>query len=197
MYTPADKPVNTRPSGTHPARSLEEAEVASAAGLGAVPAKARCGYDYWLASNMLEFTSEAYRTVLYDNDNNPVQLPGYRADACTDAAIRYVAEQYKMQQAVNQEGRVAQPFFLFLSFIEPHHQNRTDDYPAPTGYQEAAQRDLWMPPDLMELKGTAHLQLAGYYGMVRRLDECLGRLQDALRSLPGLEDNTILMQTCE
>ena len=54
-----------------------------------------------------------------------------------------------------------------------------------------------MPPDLAELKGTAHLQLAGYYGMVKRLDECLGRLQDALRSLPGLEDNTILMQTCE
>ena len=41
--------------------------------------------------------------MLYDNDNNRVQLPGYRADACTDAAIRYVAEQYKMQQAVNQE----------------------------------------------------------------------------------------------
>ena len=54
-----------------------------------------------------------------------------------------------------------------------------------------------MPPDLAELGGTAHLQLAGYYGMVKRLDECLGRLQDALRSLPGLEENTILMQTCD
>jgi len=82
-------------------------------------------------------------------------------------------------------------------YPEPHHQNRTDDYPAPTGYQEAAQRNLWMPPDLAELGGTAHLQLAGYYGMVKRLDECLGRLQDALRSLPGLEENTILMQTCD
>lgn len=53
MYTPTDKPVNTRPSGTHPSRSLEEASVASAAGLGAVPTEARCGYDYWLASNMV------------------------------------------------------------------------------------------------------------------------------------------------
>jgi len=156
-----------------------------------------CFYDLICFDVQLEFTSEAYSTVLYDNDNNRVQLPGYRADACTDAAIRYVAEQYKMQQAAAQAGVVAKPFFLFLSFIEPHHQNRTDDYPAPTGYQEAAQRDLWMPPDLAELKGTAHLQLAGYYGMVRRLDECLGRLQDALHSLPGLAANTILMQTCE
>eukprot|EP01050_Picozoa_sp_SAG11_P052098 SAG11_NODE_29997_length_305_cov_0.752427_1_plen_88_part_10 len=87
MYTPEDKPGNPRPPGTHPARSLEEAEVASAAGLGAVPAEFRCGYDYWLASNMLEFTSEAYSTVLYNNANERVQLPGYRADACTDAAI--------------------------------------------------------------------------------------------------------------
>jgi hypothetical protein len=74
-------------------------------------------YDYWLASNMLEFTSEAYSTVLYDNDNAAVQLPGYRADACTDAAIRYVAEQHKLQQDAARQGEVAKPFFLFISFI--------------------------------------------------------------------------------
>ena len=49
----------------------------------------------------------------------------------------------------------------------------TQDYPAPTGYQEAMQRQLWMPPDLQQLEGTANMQLAGYYGMVKRLDECL------------------------
>jgi hypothetical protein len=66
---------------------------------------------------MLEFTSEAYSTVLYDNDNAAVQLPGYRADACTDAAIRYVAEQHKLQQDAARQGEVAKPFFLFISFI--------------------------------------------------------------------------------
>lgn len=186
-----------RPAGVHPSRSVEEAELATARGLGAVPKEFRCGYEHWLASNMLEFTSEAYATTLYDEDNNPVNLPGYRADACTDAAIRYVAEQHALQQAAAAAGGVAKPFFLFISFIEPHHQNRTDDYPSPTGYQEVAQRNLWMPPDLAELEGTANQQLAGYYGMVKRLDECLGRLQDALHSLDGMQQNTILIQTCD
>ena len=74
----------------------------------------RCGYDYWLASNMLEFTSEAYQTTLYDAQDRPVQLPGYRADACTDAAIRYVHEQYKAQVAANAAGETGLPFFLFI-----------------------------------------------------------------------------------
>lgn len=198
MHNPATAAATARPDNVHPSRSPEEANAATAAGLGAVPKEFRCGYEYWLASNMLEFTSEAYSTTLYDGDDQPVSLPGYRADACTDAAIRYVHEQYTQQVAAARAGRTPKPFFLFISFIEPHHQNRTDDYPAPTGYQEAMQQQLWTPPDLAELSGsTANQMLAGYYGMVKRLDECLGRLQDSLRSLPGLEQNTILMQTCD
>ena len=45
---------------------------------GAVPSENRGGYDYWLASNVLEMTSDAYQTRLFDNDNQPVDLPGYR-----------------------------------------------------------------------------------------------------------------------
>ena len=57
---------------------------------GAVPAEERFGYRYWLASNTLEFTSDAYDTVMYDGDDEEVKLPGYRVDAVTDAAIRYI-----------------------------------------------------------------------------------------------------------
>ena len=92
--------------------------------IGPVPAGHRGGYDYWLASNVLEFTSDAYRTTLYDNDDQPVDLPGYRVDALTDAAIRYL------------DGHRNQPFYLFTSYIEPHHQNHLDDYPPPNGYRE-------------------------------------------------------------
>jgi arylsulfatase A-like enzyme len=151
---------------------------------GPVPESHRAGYDYWLASNVLEFTSEAYSTTMYDNENNPVHLPGYRVDAQTDAAIRYI-------DAHHESG----PLFLFLSFLEPHHQNRLDDYPAPDGYRERYQGQ-WIPPDLAELRGSAHQHLGGYYGMVKRLDEALGRLQDTLKSL-GISDNTILMQTTD
>ncbi len=150
---------------------------------GPVPREGRGGYEYWLASNVLEFTSEAYRTILYDNEGEPVDLPGYRVDAVTDAAIRYIH--------ANQE----RPFFLFVSYIEPHHQNHIDDYPAPDGYRERYSGG-WIPPDLASLGGSAHRHLGGYYGMVKRLDEALGRMLDALKST-GLAERTVVMFTSD
>lgn len=146
-----------------------------------VPPEYRIGYDYWLAANTVELHTDAYYSTLYDNDGNEVFLPGYRADAYTDAAIRYVHEHKDDED----------PFFMFLSFLEPHFQNTRDDFPAPTGY-ENNYIDRWMPPDLQTLVGTAPRHLPGYYGMVKRLDEALGRLQDALRSMNML-DNTIIV----
>ncbi len=148
-----------------------------------VPKERRGGYDYWLAAELTEFVSDAYNAVLFDEDGKPVKLPGYRVDATTDAAIRYIDEHNK------------QPFFLFLSFLEPHFQNHRDDYPAPDGYEERY-RGRWVPPDLAALGGSTHQHLAGYYGMVKRLDEALGRLVDALKSLDLLE-NTIVLFTSD
>lgn len=144
-----------------------------------VPPDERGGYQDWLASNVLEFTSDAYDTVMYDEDGRPVKLPGYRVDALTDAAIDYV------------DRHQDDPFFLFVSYLEPHHQNRRDDYPAPTGYRERYE-GRWIPPDLAALGGTVYQQFAGYCGMVKRLDEAYGRLLDALRSLDLLDDTIVL-----
>ncbi|WP_168118827.1 sulfatase-like hydrolase/transferase [Paenibacillus sp. HB172176] len=143
----------------------------------------RGGYEHWLASNVLEFSSDAYDTVLYDEACKPVKLPGYRVDAQTDAAIRYIDANQK------------KPFFLFLSFLEPHHQNHRDNYPAPNGY-EAPYADRWTPPDLKALGGTSPQHLGGYYGMVKKLDEALGRLRDALQSL-DLTKKTIILFTSD
>ena len=129
--------------------------------VGPVPKGDRGGYDYWLASNVLEFTSDAYRTRLYDGECEAVDLPSYRVDAVTDAAIRYI------------DGHKVDPFLLFVSCIEPHHQNHLDDYPPPDGYRERYTGG-WIPPDLAALGGSAHQHLGGYYGMVKRLDEVLG-----------------------
>ncbi|MGG1515489.1 sulfatase-like hydrolase/transferase [Paenibacillus oryzisoli] len=144
----------------------------------------RGGYQYWLGANVLEYSSDAYDTVMYDNDNKPVKLPGYRVDAQTDAAIRYI-DQHKDE-----------PFFLFLSYLEPHHQNHSDNYPAPRGYEERYSGSQFVPGDLASLGGTAHAHLGGYYGMVKRIDEALGRLMDSLISL-GLEEDTIIMFTSD
>ncbi len=147
----------------------------------AVPAEWRGGYEDWLAANALEHTSDAYQTRMWDTDNKPVDLPGYRVDAQTDAAIRYIDAQKDSDN----------PFFLFISYLEPHHQNHRDDYPAPTGYEERY-RDAWTPPDLATLGGTSQRHLPGYYGMVKRLDEALGRLLDTLKSLDMLENTVVL-----
>jgi len=148
-----------------------------------VPEPLRGGYKYWLAADALEHTSDAYNTVLYDCENRRVKLPGYRVDALADAAIRYI------------DSRKERPFFLFLSFLEPHHQNHRDDYPAPEVYRDTY-TSRWTPPDLAALGGTAPQHLGGYYGMVKRLDEALGRIMDALRSL-NLSEETIILFTSD
>ncbi|WP_433162374.1 sulfatase-like hydrolase/transferase [Kribbella sp. CA-247076] len=146
-----------------------------------VPVEEQGGYDFWLGSNLLEFTSDAYRTVVHDRDGQPVRLPGYRPDALTDAAIRFVTRASDGDR----------PFMLFLSLIEPHHQNEHDDYPAPEVYRDTY-NGAWLPPDLASLPGTAHRHAAGYYGQIKRVDECLGRLRDALVSLDLLDDTLVV-----
>ncbi|MCL2647548.1 MAG: sulfatase-like hydrolase/transferase [Phycisphaerales bacterium] len=157
--------------------------LASRESMGPVAPEQRGGYDYWLASNVLEFTSDAYRCNVFDAGGKRVRLPGYRVDALTDAAIRYIDREQ------------SHPFFLFVSYIEPHFQNHRDDYPAPDGYRERYQ-GRWTPPDLQALGGTSARDLGGYWGMCRRLDEAFGRLCESVKSL-GLWDNTAILFTSD
>lgn len=152
---------------------------------GAVPKEGRGGYDYWLGANLLEFVSGPYDTHLWDKDDNEVKLPGYRVDAQTDAAIRYIGDKAEGED----------PFFLFLSYLEPHHQNHSDDYPAPEGYEERYLQAP-LPPDLAKLGGTAPQHWPGYCGMIKRCDEALGRIMDSLKSL-GIDDNTVILFTSD
>lgn len=148
-----------------------------------VPAEERADWDHWLASNTLEFTSDAYRTVVWDENDEAVELPGYRSDAIVDAAIRFVAD------------HADEPFFLFVSLIEPHHQNEHDDYPAPDVYRDTY-ADAALPADLVGHGGTAAQHVAGYFGQIKRVDEGLGRLRDALKSL-DLDERTVLAYTAD
>jgi arylsulfatase A-like enzyme len=100
-------------------------------------------------------------------------------DALTDATIRYI------------DAHQRDPFFLFLSYIEPHFQNHIDDYPPPVGYRDRYTGRL-IPPDLAALGGSTHAHLGGYWGMCKRLDEAFGRLLDTLLSLGLLEDTIVL-----
>lgn len=88
--------------------------------------------------------------AMFNDQEDEVTLPGYRVDAQTDAAIRFI------------DSNRNDPFFLFCSYLEPHHQNRTDDYPAPDGYR-ARYENRWTPPDLAALGGSSQQHLPGYF----------------------------------
>lgn len=149
-----------------------------------VPEKDRMEYDTFLGANILEFESDSYKGNLYDNDGKPFPLVGYRSDALVDAAINYIKQPKD------------NPFFLFLSFIEPHHQNSRDDYPAPDSRRTQFDKPIYSPPDLTTLGGTSARHLPGYYGMIKRLDDGLGRLMDALKTL-SMQENTIIIYTSD
>jgi len=152
----------------------------------------RGGWQAWLAAQALEHCSDGYATTLYDEEDREVRLPGYRVDAITDAAIRFIDD-----RAV-----AGQPFCCMVSHLEPHMQNHRDAHPAPAGYEEAL-RGAWTPPDLMALRGVHpfykdlvggnfHQSAGGYLGMIKRLDEAFGRVMDVLISRGLLEDTLVV-----
>lgn len=151
-------------------------------GPGPVPEANRAGYRDWLGANCVELTSGPYTAKLWNEKDEAVSMPGYRSDAMVDAAIRYVHERSQEPD---------QPFLLWLSLLEPHHQNTDDSYPAPHGH-ERDHIHATLPPDLQALGGSAPKDWAGYCAMIQRIDAGLGRLCDALES-SGMSEDTMLV----
>ena len=154
-----------------------------------VPMERRCGYaGEWKAADLLEFTSGAYEGYLYDRDNRKLSFSGrYRPDVLTDYTVEFL-DGYRREE----------PFFLMISHLEPHHQNDRFRYIAPDGYAERY-RNLPPPRDLEALdKPDAdwRANLADYYGCIRRLDENLERIVEALKR-NGQYENTIIVFTSD
>ncbi len=152
-----------------------------------VPPERRGGYvDYWLASDTLEFTSHSYDGYMFDGDGNKVGFPPnrYRADVLTDWTIDYLRSRTDEK-----------PFFLFLSFIEPHHQNDHNCYEGPHGSKEKF-KDFVTPGDLVDTGGDWRENMADYLGCCNALDANLGRLRAELDRL-GLADDTLVIYTSD
>ena len=145
-----------------------------------VPRELQGGYDYWMASDVLEFTSRPYDTRMYDRDGNMHRFPGYRVDAVTDCVVDYLGN------------RTDDPFFLYVSYIEPHQQNDLNKLSAPDGYASRYRNPQYVPWDLSARGGDWRRELADYYGMIARLDEALGRVLNTLEE-QGILDNTIVL----
>ena len=148
-----------------------------------VPPERRGGYkDFWLASDTLESTSHSYDGYMFNGDMERVDFPDgrYRADAQTDWVIDYL-------NAYDRDD----PFFLFVSYIEPHHQNDHKHYEGPHGSKEKY-KNFTVPGDLAETEGDWREEYPDYLGCVNSLDTNLGRILDTLEAKGILEDTIVI-----
>lgn len=151
----------------------------------AVPPEHRGGYkDYWLASDVLESTSHGYDGHLFDENMNKVEFKGYRADCLTDFALEYLKTR-----------TLKKPFFLFLSYIEPHHQNDHHCYEGPEGSKERF-KDFEIPGDLSNIPGDWCVNYPDYLGCCASLDSNVGRIINQLEK-QGIQDNTVVFYTSD
>ena len=152
----------------------------------AVPPERRGGFeDHWLAADTLEFTSHGYEGYMYDGRGRRIDFEGYRVDRLTDFAMDYLRERAGGDR----------PFFLFLSYLEPHQQNDLDRFVGPIGSKQRF-GDFTTPGDLEGVAGDWSRQLPDYLGCCCSLDENVSRLHAELERL-GLADRTLLMYTSD
>ncbi|MCD6415483.1 MAG: sulfatase-like hydrolase/transferase [Planctomycetes bacterium] len=151
----------------------------------AVPLERRGGYkDFWLAADLPEFTSHGYDGHLFNAEMETVEFKGYRVDRQTDFALDYLRAR-----------RRGRPFFLLLSYLEPHHQNDHNRYEGPHGSKERF-RDFHVPGDLAGTEGDWRQNYPDYLGCVNSLDYNLGRIRRELDAL-GIAGETLIIFTSD
>jgi uncharacterized sulfatase len=105
-------------------------------------------------------------------------------DCVTDFALDYLR---------SRDGR--RPFFLFLSYIEPHHQNDHNRFEGPRGSREKF-GDFVAPGDLIDSDGDWRESYPDYLGCINSLDRNLGRIRAELEEL-GISESTLLVFTSD
>lgn len=144
------------------------------------PGPRRQGFDdYWASYNCNHRYFDGY---YYLNDNpEPVWIDGYEPFGQTELAIDYLKEKAGRED----------PFCLFLSYGPPHcpydvvPQEYLDMYPV---------QNIELRPNAPEY--TDKEKLAGYYAHISALDECFGKLMDAV-DLLSLRENTLIIFTSD
>ena len=149
-----------------------------------IPKDRQGSYKYVRASDVLEFTSHGYDGYVFDEDGNKIDFKGYRADCINDFAMEYVD---------NHSGD--KPFFMFISQLEPHHQNDRHCY---EGYKPTVEsyKDYPIPDDLTFLKGDYKKSYPDYISAINRLDYNVGRLVEKLKE-KGMYEDTIIIYTSD
>jgi arylsulfatase A-like enzyme len=149
-----------------------------------VPLERRGGYDeWWTAADALEHTSQPFEGHVFDANNKEIAFKKYRVDFITDLAVEFVQQ------------KQSSPFFLFVSYLEPHHQNDLQRFVGPVGYADRYRNTFHIPPDLAPFPGDWKSQLPDYYGIITRIDECFGRMMKELEDHKLLENTIVAFAT--
>ena len=144
------------------------------------PGPSRGGFDEWEGANVLEVVSHPNHGNYWDNGGTNIGFQNeYRVDFVCDRAVRYLQQKHE------------KPWLLFVSQLEPHHQNDVDNFIAPARYEKQYD-NAFVPQDLRDLPGNWTSRLPGYYGCVQAIDDCVGRLMQTLEETKQLE-NTIVV----
>ncbi len=152
-----------------------------------VPAERRGGYrDAWVVADALELTSSAYSGHLWDENDEQVELSGYRVDALTDLAVD------RLTRLAADPDR---PFLLFVSYLEPHHQNDRFRTIGPKGWAKRY-RGFDVPGDLVGTLGDWRWNYAQTLATCASIDTGVGRLLDTLRGA-GRGDDAVVVYSSD
>lgn len=150
----------------------------------AIPQERRGGYRYWRAADVLEFTSDGQGGVVFDEAGSTVEFSGYRPDCINNFALEYLSKRDETK-----------PFFMFISQLEPHHQNNKKSY---EGYLETVDsfKNYPIPEDLAFLKGDYNEHYADYLSAINRIDYNIKLLVDKLKNM-GIYEDTVIVFTSD
>ena len=147
-----------------------------------IPENRRQGFEYWKA---LECTHDYNKSLYYEgNSDKKLLWNGYDAMAQSDDACNYISNQSK----------AGKPFLLFVSLGPPHDPYQT----APQKY-----RDMFENKELKinvnvpaQFREKVLNDLKGYYAHSTALDDCIGRIWQAVKDA-GVEKNSIIVITAD
>lgn len=151
---------------------------------GPIPQSRLGAYRYFRGADVLEFTSHGYDGYVFDEKGNRIDFEGYRADCINDFALEYL-----------DGAKIGQPFFMFISQLEPHHQNDRGRF---EGYRETVEgfRDYPIPEELTHFRGNYEKEYADYLSAINRIDFNLGRLIEKLKE-KGIYEETVIIFTSD
>jgi arylsulfatase A-like enzyme len=145
----------------------------------------RGGFQEWCGFNVSNDYLSTY--VATGEQVKPEKLEGHQTDALTDRSLAMLARQ-----------PVDRPWFHVLAYEAPHPGGggtpRSPGYPVPEAYEDLVDPEtLHLRPNVPpESEAAARIQLAGYYRMIRHLDDNVGRVL-AFLDASGLAESTLVV----